>query len=50
MVTEQLSADDLFRRIIESQRDWCKRVVFYDIYNMPTISWAYEHHFGPLGF
>jgi TRAP-type mannitol/chloroaromatic compound transport system substrate-binding protein len=49
-VTEQLSADDLFRRIIESQRDWCKRVVFYDIYNSADYKLAYEHHFGPLGF
>jgi TRAP-type mannitol/chloroaromatic compound transport system substrate-binding protein len=49
-VTEQLSADDLFRRVIESQRDWCKRVVFYDIYNSADYKLAYEHHFGPLGF
>jgi TRAP-type mannitol/chloroaromatic compound transport system substrate-binding protein len=49
-VTEQLSADDLFRRIIESQRDWSKRVVLYDIYNSADYKLAYEHHFGPLGF
>ena len=36
--------------IIESQRDWCKRVVFYDIYNSADYKLAYEHHFGPLGF
>jgi TRAP-type mannitol/chloroaromatic compound transport system substrate-binding protein len=47
-VTEQLSADDFFRRVIESQKDWCKRVVFYDLYNSADYKLAYEHHFGPL--
>jgi TRAP-type mannitol/chloroaromatic compound transport system substrate-binding protein len=47
-VTEQLSADDFFRRVIESQRDWCKRVVFYDLYNSADYKLAYEHYFGPL--
>ena len=45
---EQLSADDFFRRVIESQKDWCKRVVFYDLYNSADYRLAYEHHFGPL--
>jgi TRAP-type mannitol/chloroaromatic compound transport system substrate-binding protein len=49
-VVEQLSADDFFRRVIESQKDWCKRVVFYDIYNSADYKLAYEHYFGPLGF
>jgi TRAP-type mannitol/chloroaromatic compound transport system substrate-binding protein len=49
-VVEQLSSDDFFRRIIESQRDWCKRVVFYDLYNSADYKLAYEHYFGPVGF
>jgi TRAP-type mannitol/chloroaromatic compound transport system substrate-binding protein len=49
-VVEQLSSDDFFRRVIESQRDWCKRVVFYDLYNSADYKLAYEHYFGPVGF
>jgi TRAP-type mannitol/chloroaromatic compound transport system substrate-binding protein len=48
VVTEQLSSDPFFKRVIESQRDWCKRVVFYDLYNSADYRLAYEHHFGPL--
>ena len=47
-VTEQLSSDDFFRRVIETQRDWSKRVVFNALYNSADYRLAYEHHFGPL--
>jgi TRAP-type mannitol/chloroaromatic compound transport system substrate-binding protein len=49
-VTEQLSSDPFFKRVVDSQRDWSQRVVFYDIYNSADYKLAYEHHFGPLGF
>jgi TRAP-type mannitol/chloroaromatic compound transport system substrate-binding protein len=49
-VTEQLSSDPFFKRVIDSQKEWSKRVVFYDIYNSADYKLAYEHHFGPLGF
>jgi TRAP-type mannitol/chloroaromatic compound transport system substrate-binding protein len=49
-VTEQLSSDPFFKRVIDSQKEWSQRVVFYDIYNSADYKLAYEHHFGPLGF
>jgi TRAP-type mannitol/chloroaromatic compound transport system substrate-binding protein len=49
-VTEQLSADAFFKKVIDSQKEWSKRVVFYDLYNSADYKLAYEHHFGSLGF
>jgi TRAP-type mannitol/chloroaromatic compound transport system substrate-binding protein len=49
-VTEQLSSDPFFKRVIDSQREFSQRVVFYDLYNSADYKLAYEHHFGPLGF
>jgi TRAP-type mannitol/chloroaromatic compound transport system substrate-binding protein len=48
-VTEQLSADAFFKKVVDSQREWSKRVVFYDLYNSADYKLAYEHHFGALG-
>jgi TRAP-type mannitol/chloroaromatic compound transport system substrate-binding protein len=47
-VTEQLSADAFFKKVVDSQREWSKRVVFYDLYNSADYKLAYEHHFGAL--
>jgi TRAP-type mannitol/chloroaromatic compound transport system substrate-binding protein len=49
-VVESFSGDDFFKRVIDSQREWAQRVVFYDIYNSADYKLAYEHYFGPLGF
>jgi TRAP-type mannitol/chloroaromatic compound transport system substrate-binding protein len=49
-VAEQLSSDPFFKQVIESQKAFAERVVFYDIYNSADYKLAYEHHFGPLGF
>jgi TRAP-type mannitol/chloroaromatic compound transport system substrate-binding protein len=49
-VVESLSGDEFFKRVVDSQREWSQRVVFYDIYNSADYKLAYEHYFGPLGF
>ena len=40
---------DFFKRVIDSQKEFAERVVFYDIYNSADYKLAYEHYFGPLG-
>jgi TRAP-type mannitol/chloroaromatic compound transport system substrate-binding protein len=47
-VVESFSQDEFFKRVIDSQKEWSKRVVFYDLYNQADYKLAYEHHFGPL--
>lgn len=49
-VVEQLGQDEFFSRVIDSQKDWSKRVVSYDLFNKADYQLAYEHYFGPLGF
>ena len=44
-VVEGLVSDDIFRRIIESQRAWGERVGFYAIMNQPSYRAAYDHYF-----
>ncbi len=47
-VVEQLSSDDFFSRVIQSQREWAERVCFYVLANNVDTKLAYEHYFGPL--
>jgi TRAP-type mannitol/chloroaromatic compound transport system substrate-binding protein len=47
-VVEQLSADAFFKRVIESQREWAKRVGYYVLFNNVDTKLAYEHYFGAL--
>ena len=49
-VIEPLMRDEFFARVVQSQKDWSKRVVGYDLYNKADYKLAYEHFFGPLGF
>jgi TRAP-type mannitol/chloroaromatic compound transport system substrate-binding protein len=49
-VVEGLAQDEFFKRVIDSQKEWAKRVVFYDLYNSADYKLAYEHYFGPLTF
>ncbi len=49
-VIEPLMGDEFFARVVQSQKDWSKRVVGYDLYNKADYKLAYEHFFGPLGF
>jgi TRAP-type mannitol/chloroaromatic compound transport system substrate-binding protein len=43
-----LTADPFFAKVVESQRAWVDRVVFYELYNAADQRLAYEHFFKPL--
>jgi TRAP-type mannitol/chloroaromatic compound transport system substrate-binding protein len=43
-----LTTDPFFAKVVESQKEWVKRVVFYELYNAADQKLAYEHFFGPL--
>jgi TRAP-type mannitol/chloroaromatic compound transport system substrate-binding protein len=46
VLTKRLSdADPFFKRVVESQRDWAKRVVYYWAYNDAPFKMGYEHVF-----
>ena len=49
-LTAKLSQDPFFAKVVESQKAWAKRVVFYDQINTADFRRGYEHVFGPLGF
>jgi len=49
-VLENLTKDPFFKKVVDSQRDWSKRVAFYDLNNSADYKLAYEHYFGKLGF
>jgi len=50
-VVEPLLADDIFGRIVESQKAWGERVGFYSLMNSADYKAAYDHHFpGKLTF
>jgi TRAP-type mannitol/chloroaromatic compound transport system substrate-binding protein len=42
---KELEADDFMRRVMDSQRAFVERVVFYEIMNSPDYVLAYEHYF-----
>jgi len=42
--------NEMFARVIESQKAWGKRVGQYMLFNQSDPKLAYEHYFGPLGF
>lgn len=44
-VIEPLMEDDIFRRIIESQKEWADRVGYYSLMNSADYKAAYEHYF-----
>ena len=45
---KQLEGDAFMKKVMESQKAWVKRVVFYNMYNNADYRTAYEHHFGKL--
>jgi TRAP-type mannitol/chloroaromatic compound transport system substrate-binding protein len=50
-VVEPLMEDDIFRRIIESQKEWSERVGYYSLLNSADYRAAYDHYFpGKLSF
>lgn len=40
-----LEADATMKTILDSQRDWVKRTVYYELANKPDYTLAYEHFF-----
>jgi len=50
-VVEQYGGDEMFARIVESQRAWGERVGYYNLLNQADYKLAYDHYFpGRLGF
>ena len=44
----QLGKDPFMKKVMDSQKAWVKRVVFYGMLNAADYRVAYEHHFGKL--
>ena len=45
----QLGKDPFMKKVMDSQKEWVKRVVYYEKLNEADYVTAYEHHFGKLG-
>lgn len=41
----ELEEDPFMKKCLDSQRDWVKRVGFYELMNAPDYALAYEHYF-----
>jgi TRAP-type mannitol/chloroaromatic compound transport system substrate-binding protein len=44
-IIPELEQDDYMRRVLDSQRAWVERVVFYELMNSPDYALAYDHYF-----
>jgi TRAP-type mannitol/chloroaromatic compound transport system substrate-binding protein len=44
----QLGQDPFMKKVMDSQKAWVKRVVYYGLFNATDYRGAYEHHFGKL--
>ncbi|MGE0212772.1 MAG: TRAP transporter substrate-binding protein [Parvibaculaceae bacterium] len=42
---ETLNQDAYFKKVVDSQKAWCERVVYYDLMNAADYKLAYNHHF-----
>ena len=42
---ETLSEDEFMKRIMDSQREWVEKVVFYELMNAPDYQLAYNHYY-----
>ncbi|MCB1791243.1 MAG: TRAP transporter substrate-binding protein [Gammaproteobacteria bacterium] len=40
-----LEADPFMKKVLDSQRTWVERVVFYELMNSPDLALAYDHYF-----
>ena len=40
-----LMEDPFFAKVVESQKEWCERVVFYSLQNAPDYRLAYQHYY-----
>jgi TRAP-type mannitol/chloroaromatic compound transport system substrate-binding protein len=45
---EVLGKDPFMKKVMDSQKAWVKRVVYYGLFNATDYRGAYEHHFGKL--
>jgi TRAP-type mannitol/chloroaromatic compound transport system substrate-binding protein len=41
----ELEADEYMKKVLDSQRAWVERVVFYELMNAPDLALAYDHYF-----
>jgi TRAP-type mannitol/chloroaromatic compound transport system substrate-binding protein len=41
----QLEEDPYMKKVLDSQREWVERVVFYELMNAPDYALAYDHYF-----
>ncbi len=41
----ELEEDEYMKRVLDSQREWVDRVVFYELMNSPDYALAYDHYF-----
>jgi len=40
------AADPFFKKVVNSQKDYAKKVMAYLLLNSPDYGMAYRHHFG----
>ena len=45
---DMLGKDPFMKKVMDSQKAWVKRVVYYGMFNATDYRGAYEHHFGKL--
>ena len=45
---KELEKDPFMKKVMDSQKAWVKRVVYYNMFNNADYRTAYEHHFGKL--
>ncbi|MCP5409965.1 MAG: C4-dicarboxylate ABC transporter, partial [Chromatiaceae bacterium] len=41
----ELEKDPYIKKVLDSQRAWVERVVFYELMNAPDYALAYNHYF-----
>ncbi|MEM6974253.1 MAG: TRAP transporter substrate-binding protein [Pseudomonadota bacterium] len=44
-VLADLTGDEYFNRVVESQKAWCERCAFYDLLNAADYKLAYNHYY-----
>src|SRR5690606_33109355 len=45
VVTAKVLTDDFSKKVMESQKEWVRRVVFYNMMNATDYKGAFNHHF-----
>jgi len=44
-ILPSLEEDPMFKKIVDSQREWAEQVAFYELMNAPDYALAYQHFF-----